>query len=209
LHHVETTGRIGLKSLSVAGKNRDFGVWYEPISPVVLRHLLRQIDVGRYPQFVDYGSGKGRSLLIASEFPFRSIRGVEFSPELHEVALRNIKSYSHPARICPDIESHLGDAAEFAPQEVPTLHFFYSPFRQSVMQAVCDNISQSLSSNPRDSLIVFYGLHPDTIAVIDALGWPRKEIRVPRDYGASGRYRALLYTFSPRAAMARQAPLTD
>ena len=156
------------------------------------------IDVNRYSQFVDYGSGKGRALLVASDFPFEVIRGVEFSQDLHAIAQENIHRYLNPKQVCRNIESVYGDAIEFAPAEISTVHFFYSPFRQNVMQAVCKNIESSLSTRPRESMIVFYGLHAETIAAIDALGWHRYEIQVPRDFGASGKYKAIVYQHSPK-----------
>ncbi len=45
--------------------------------------------------FIDLGSGKGRVLLMASEYPFQKIIGVEFMPELHRAAQKNIAGYSH------------------------------------------------------------------------------------------------------------------
>src|SRR5271168_5236996 len=44
--------------------------------------------------FVDVGSGKGRALLLASDYPFREIIGVELSPQLDRVARANIARYS-------------------------------------------------------------------------------------------------------------------
>jgi len=44
--------------------------------------------------FVDLGSGKGRVLLMASHYPFKRIIGVEFIPELHQVAQENIRKYT-------------------------------------------------------------------------------------------------------------------
>ena len=38
--------------------------------------------------FVDMGSGKGRALLVASEFAFAKIVGIELSPHLHRIARR-------------------------------------------------------------------------------------------------------------------------
>jgi tRNA G46 methylase TrmB len=38
--------------------------------------------------FFDFGSGKGRALHLASEFPFKNIIGVEFSSKLHARSLR-------------------------------------------------------------------------------------------------------------------------
>jgi len=47
------------------------------------------IDHTRF-SFIDFGSGKGRVLLIASQLPFKSVIGVEFSRELCEIANSNI-----------------------------------------------------------------------------------------------------------------------
>lgn len=135
-------------------------------------------------------------MLVASEFPFDVICGVEFSQDLHAIAQENIRRYRNPKQVCRDIKSVYGDAIEFAPAELSTLHIFYSPFRQNVMQSVCKNIASSLSHLPRESMILFYGLHVETI---DALGWPRYEIQVPRDFGASGKYKAIVYKHSPKS----------
>jgi len=43
---------------------------------------------------IDLGSGKGRVLLMASDYPFKRIIGVEFMPELHRVAEGNIRKYA-------------------------------------------------------------------------------------------------------------------
>ena len=45
--------------------------------------------------FIDLGSGKGRVLLMASDYPFKKIIGVEFMPELHRAAQENITGYSN------------------------------------------------------------------------------------------------------------------
>src|SRR5258708_3764329 len=42
--------------------------------------------------FVDLGSGKGRALLMASDYPLRRIVGVEFLSDLHHTAKKNIES---------------------------------------------------------------------------------------------------------------------
>jgi hypothetical protein len=43
--------------------------------------------------FIDFGSGKGRVLLIAAGLPFKAVVGIEFSRELHEIAVQNISRF--------------------------------------------------------------------------------------------------------------------
>ena len=40
--------------------------------------------------FVDYGLGKGRVLMLATEYPFKRIVGVEFSESLDRTARQNL-----------------------------------------------------------------------------------------------------------------------
>ena len=52
---------------------------------------MGKLDVDhREFSFVDYGSGKGRVLMLAAAYPFRRILGVEFSESLDRVARDNI-----------------------------------------------------------------------------------------------------------------------
>ncbi|MBZ5489392.1 MAG: class I SAM-dependent methyltransferase [Acidobacteriia bacterium] len=53
--------------------------------------------------FIDLGSGKGRALLMAAQYGFKRIIGVEFMPELHRVAQENIRKYTaHRTEASPD-----------------------------------------------------------------------------------------------------------
>jgi hypothetical protein len=63
--------------------------------------------------FVDFGSGLGKVLLLASVYPFRSVIGVEFSPELHRLACENIRRYASGTQQCNKLFSVCQDAAEF------------------------------------------------------------------------------------------------
>ena len=70
--------------------------------------------------FIDLGSGKGRTLLMASSFPFRRIIGMELLEELNAIASQNIARYHSDEQRCFAIESHAGDARYFEfPAEPP------------------------------------------------------------------------------------------
>jgi tRNA1(Val) A37 N6-methylase TrmN6 len=47
---------------------------------------------------VDIGSGKGKLLLLASNYPFRRIIGVEYAPLLHEIAKKTSRTFGHRHR---------------------------------------------------------------------------------------------------------------
>lgn len=78
--------------------------------------------------FVDLGSGKGKSLILAADYPFKKIIGVEFPPELHQTAVRNIALFSREKCIQEQIQLLCMDAEQY---ELPTENivlFLYNPF---------------------------------------------------------------------------------
>src|SRR3954447_24824698 len=75
-HHVDTT------SAAVTHRTRLLaaisGAPYQPTEPVLFGEMLAALSVNLQDfTFIDIGSGKGRTLLMASTFPFRRIIGVE------------------------------------------------------------------------------------------------------------------------------------
>ncbi len=70
----------------------------------------------RYEEFafVDFGSGKGRALLVAAEYPFERIVGIEFAEELHEIAQRQPRRRTRIQRsVVAAIEAICADATAY------------------------------------------------------------------------------------------------
>lgn len=153
---VDTSGAIYLRELEIESDNAEFGELYDPFPYRSFKHVMRALppDVSDYT-FLDYGSGKGRMLLVASDYSFKKVIGVEFSRELHKVAQSNIASYKSRRQRCFNIESICGDATTFAPPSGPLILFFFTPFRGPVLEAVLDQIKQSYERSPRKILIFF------------------------------------------------------
>lgn len=128
---------------------------YFPTSFRTFRRLMAPvtIDHGR-GVFVDYGSGKGRVLLMAGQYPFRRIVGVEISAVLNAAAYANL-ARSRLKPICADISLWEGDAAEFPLPKDATVIYFYNPFHGPRLEAVLSTIRNSLSAAPRNLWILF------------------------------------------------------
>ena len=104
-HHVDTTWA----TVSFRTRLRELmsGAQYQASEPELFHQILRALPVS--PEgftFIDLGSGKGRTLLMASDYPFRRIIGVELLDELHQIARRNIASYHSEQQKCFDIEAY-------------------------------------------------------------------------------------------------------
>ena len=100
------------------------------------------------------GCGKGRALLLASEYPFRNVVGVEFAPELAAVAERNLDVCKIRHRRCAEARIVCGDAAEYRFPAGNSLIFFYNPFKEEIMSKVLDNILTS--TNPAVERYILY-----------------------------------------------------
>lgn len=159
MHGVETCGEIPLTSFDFESDHKEPGLEYHSHHPKILRQSLSalNIDHERY-SFIDYGCGKGRALLVASEFPFRRIVGVEFAPQLAEIAKQNLQNYRGGLRRCRNVTVLTLDATDYLLPPEPEVLFFYSPFTGSVMEKVVQNIEDSVKHAPRELFILFTGM---------------------------------------------------
>jgi cyclopropane fatty-acyl-phospholipid synthase-like methyltransferase len=165
--NVQTSAYIPLESLTVAGDGKS-GFDYYPTRPAAARQALEKIPIQNYSEytFIDLGSGMGRMLLLAAEYPFRKIQGVEFAAELHRKAQQNISRYRHSARRCADIESVHSGASEFRFPEGKLVLYLFNPFGPEVLTKVLANLEASLAQNPRHVVVVI--LNPEFASVADS-----------------------------------------
>lgn len=133
------------------------GTGYAATPPDTVRRSIQplQIDHQEYV-FIDLGSGKGRVMLVASEFPFKECLGVEYAPDLHEVAVRNIAAFSSDKQRCKVIKSYCHDAATFPLPETPLVLFFAHPFGDAVLDKFLQSVQRSLREKPRKVYVIYY-----------------------------------------------------
>lgn len=120
----------------------------------IFRKAIRSIDIRAGEDvFVDFGSGKGRPVLLAAEYPFRRVIGVEYSKQLHDAACQNLRLSKR--LVCQDVELVHADAGEWAIPPDATVLFFFNPFEGQVLAKVCDNIRASIAAAPRRITIIY------------------------------------------------------
>jgi hypothetical protein len=160
MHGIETDGEFAgwtyLSDLDIPSPNWIEGHDYLPIEPERFKCVLTSLNIVFDDfTFIDFGSGKGRALLLASEHPFRQIIGLEFSPELHRVAEDNIRRYSSPTQKCRNIQSLNVDFANFTLPQHASVLFFFDPCRGRVLAEVAAGIGRSLLSCPRPVYVAY------------------------------------------------------
>jgi len=158
---IDTAGIVHLHTLDIPSDHAEHGVRYEPTNPEWFRDLVDWLPID-YEDFVfvDFGAGKGRALVLASEFPFRKIVGVEFSPELAEVARRNVTAFRSDRQQCDDFEVVCMDAVEYELPDAPCVLYFYNPFSETVLRRVLASIKGSVAERPRPVYVVVTGDAP-------------------------------------------------
>ncbi len=130
---------------------------YQPCDPALFQETLSKLHI-EYQQFdfIDLGSGKGRALLMASEYPFRRVLGVELIPEFHRLAEDNIRRFNSPSQRCFRVESQCGDARQFHFPPTPTVLFLFNPLPEPGLEAVISNLEHSLREHPRQFCVLYH-----------------------------------------------------
>lgn len=168
IYRVHTSGMVPGYMLKPGDPLEASTTLYGPVQPSVFRAALRYLPERQIEDldFLDIGCGKGRALLLASEFKFHSITGIELSPTLASIARRNAKII---ARAYPNergIGVVTGDALAYQlPVEHAIVVFLYNPFDATLMARLLKNIEASLREVPRDLYVVYY--NPVSAAVFD------------------------------------------
>jgi hypothetical protein len=154
---VTTDGNEDLSELKlVDSTNYLLGTHYEPTAPEIFHEILAAYPLPyEHCTFIDCGSGKGRVLLLASEFPFRRIIGVDFAIDLTEIARANIRAYNSPTQRCRDLEVVCSDATLYDFPDDPTILYIYNPFAGPVMAKLVRRIEDSLREHPRQFYVLY------------------------------------------------------
>lgn len=149
---IDTAGLIPIESL--VAEWRGFHDYF-PSSRRVFHELLAHVDlVPGDDVFVDIGSGKGRALLMAAQYPFKRIIGIEISEVLNKMARRNLDNWTGDLA-CRDIQLWTGDAAACYIPNDATIIYFYNPFHGRTLLAVFEAIARSQLMSPRRIWILF------------------------------------------------------
>ena len=152
-HGTDTSGCLGSAVLPPTSLSALFITGYIGIGPSALVEAIAAlpIDHQRFT-FVDLGCGKGRALLVASQFPFRRLLGVELAPELCRIAEANIATRPEWAKRISILEH---DAATISLPDGPLIIFMFHPFFARILRRVLANLQRQLRRSPRETWLLY------------------------------------------------------
>jgi hypothetical protein len=161
MHGVDTSGLVPAKHLVTGHANDEHVTAYYGVAPSILRALIAhwRETVPSHPissyTFIDIGAGKGRGLMVASEYAFRDVIGIELNPELAAIARKNVAHWIHAhsddptaPRLAP-IEVLEQDALDFDLPATPTLLFLFHPFEAPVLRQLLRRIETQFAALPK------------------------------------------------------------
>jgi hypothetical protein len=156
--------RVNTTSGAVAWRDRLLGVFhspYQPTDPALFHEMMAALEEHARIEFanftfIDLGSGKGRALLLASDYPFHRIVGVELLPALHAIAQENLAQYKQESQRCFALESICADAAVFPLPDGPLVIYIFNPFPETALSTALTNIEDALRANHRPVYVLYH-----------------------------------------------------
>jgi SAM-dependent methyltransferase len=156
--------RVNTTSAALGWHDRLLGIFnspYQPTEAALFREMLDALQRQTHLDFRDFifldlGSGKGRTLLMASDYPLRRIVGVELLPGLHQAAQENLGKYRSESQKCFALESICADATEFPFTDEPMVLYLFNPFPEAGLKRMLGNLEQSLRAHPRAAYVLYH-----------------------------------------------------
>ncbi len=137
---------------------------YEAVPVAAFRTMVARLpeSVIRSSAFVDVGAGMGRAVMLASEFAFARIIGVEISPALFQISRENLVKAHDFATRCRDVRLVRADVRQYRFPSGQLVVFLYNPFDAEALDDVLDRLSER--SDPVGDWILYYTpVHADRL----------------------------------------------
>ena len=188
----QTQRNLPRRSLLSESTQPDCAIWYTPVPVSTLRAILQQLTMD-YSEttFIDYGCGKGRAMLVAGEFSFKAIVGIEFATNLIQQTQENVNSARQQRKQRVRWDIYPGDARNYLPPQGNCLFFLYAPFYGHVLDTVLENIRQACRIQVEGAVLCFVddegrSLLPHVVDTVSQWNdWQRIVLPpLPTDYGA-------------------------
>lgn len=152
VHGTDTREIIKIYKLDSVNSSYIYSHGYDACDIVRLSRDLSFVPITREKyEFIDIGCGKGRALIFAAEMGFGKVTGVELSPMLSEIAVKNLKIADVDGTIITQ------DAGTFMIPDNPCVCYLYDPFGKPIMKKFAANIENRLNRSAEDLWIIYRG----------------------------------------------------
>jgi SAM-dependent methyltransferase len=172
-HGTDTSGLIPGKTI-IRGTTASIEevTAYYGIAPSILHGLLDIWLQRCHPQasientvLIDVGAGKGRAALLASEYPFLRVDGIELNPTLARIAKANLALWQKDRTAEPltAVDIYQADATTHPLPASATLAFLFHPFEAPTLRRYLKHVEDSLRANPRPFDLLYANAEHDSL----------------------------------------------
>jgi SAM-dependent methyltransferase len=140
-YRVRTSGIVRLASTSFEPSRLRDATQYGPVNGWALRRLLKDLNLPRQLHFVDLGCGLGRACLLAAEYGFEKVTGVELAPELCAGARENVATCRPPSGTLSPITILQMDVLDYCDLTGDDVFFMYRPFSGEFLGRVLSQLA--------------------------------------------------------------------
>jgi len=175
---VRTSGLVAGRHLKSGHQHERHVTAYYGVAPSVFQSLVKRWQRSAMAApiaattFVDLGAGMGRAVLLASEFGFKAVVGVELHPVLARIARKNVNIWRTAGRKRASIRIVEGDAAEFALPDGPVVVFMFNPFGAPVMRRLLKNWRKPLAARAGGVGLLYVNNEQESV-LVGQRGWTR------------------------------------
>jgi hypothetical protein len=163
---LDTQRSVEINELGIDIEKQERAERYQITYTYGLKKLFGKLNLADKKVFVDLGCGKGKVLMMASEFGFKEARGVEISSNLCEIAIKNCSIYKEKSGTVTVFKIINVDALEYKPMDDEDVFYMFNPFDSLVMGKVLNSITESLKRKPRQIVIIYrHPLHENILAL--------------------------------------------
>jgi SAM-dependent methyltransferase len=171
-HRVDTSGLIYADGLSTGHEHDRHSAGYYATAPSLFRgslELWNQTLGGTGFSLEDYtlvdiGCGKGRVLMLATEYAFREIVGVELNPGLAKIARSNLRRWMRRTRAKPPVRIIEGDALTVPLPDGPVALFYFNSFEREMTEMWLARLGELAVTRPWPLDLIY--VHPEFDALV-------------------------------------------
>lgn len=154
-HGTDTVRRVHMRELAFESENKVHSSCYGATKAGPFRKLLARLALPTDCTFVDIGCGKGRVLMLAAQWGFRRVVGIEFSPELCRIARSNLQIFTSKVGLKADVSVVEADAARYPYAADEQVYYLFNPFNGILLAEVLKGIQRSLEAAPRKVWLIY------------------------------------------------------
>lgn len=148
---VRTSGLVAGRHLKTGNRSDRHNTAYFGVAPSILREIIARwrrtkpsAPVDEFT-FIDLGAGMGRAMLLASEYSFRAVIGVELNPALARIGRRNMALWRAAGRALAPMHMLHRDALAYKMPAGPCVVFLFNPFGAPVLRKLVQSWSRTFA----------------------------------------------------------------